>query len=327
VRFLASSLRLFVSALLLAIALFGSLRESVSAAPITKVSWKVSSLTTGETVLLKNVATSNSKGIRKWSKSGSCTLSSKTLKMGNGPSCKLTVRISKFGIYPAKVSTKTISRRPTVTTTAPSTVTTTAPSTVTTTAPSTVTTTAPPEYRVGQTGPGGGTVFYVNKSRPVGSQYFEVACHGWQNQCNGSADPLVEWNCYNVRLDTDWYSIGTGERNTSKILEGCNGELIAARLADEYTNSGQSDWFLPSREELNALCLWAFNDTTNTICNNDGVDNRTMVQNFYSGWYLSSSTAPAANPYYSWAQRFTDGQRGNSWIRYNPAYVRPIRSF
>ena len=46
------------------------------------------------------------------------------------------------------------------------------------------------QYSVGDTGPGGGTIFYVDMNLPPGSQYFEAACVGWQNNCDGTTpDP------------------------------------------------------------------------------------------------------------------------------------------
>ena len=76
------------------------------------------------------------------------------------------------------------------------TTTTVAPTTTTTTvAPTTTTTFAPALYSVGDPGPGGGTIFYVDMTRAEGSRYFEVACFGWQNNCDGSPDPLTGWGC------------------------------------------------------------------------------------------------------------------------------------
>ena len=131
-----------------------------------------------------------------------------------------------------------------------------------------------------------------------------------------------------MSLDTRWVSIGTGKRNTDKIMSGCNQEFMAARLATEYIKNGKSDWFLPSRDELNALCKWAFNDTSNSTCNNDGNGALTLSKSgFVPGDYLSSSTDSADNEYYSYHQRFSSGQQGNSYYRNVVGYVRPIRMF
>ena len=98
--------------------------SSAGAAPSTTVSWKVSSLMAGEARNLSAVVSTNSPGVKTWSKKGSCTLTpaSKPTKvtMGSTGSCVLTLKIAKAKSYPAKSSTKTITLAipPTTTTTA-----------------------------------------------------------------------------------------------------------------------------------------------------------------------------------------------------------------
>ncbi len=107
--------------------------SSAGAAPSTTVSWKVSSLMAGEARNLSAVVSTNSPGVKTWSKKGSCTLTpaSKPTKvtMGSTGSCVLTLKIAKAKSYPAKSSTKTITLAipPTTTTGAPTTTTTAAP--------------------------------------------------------------------------------------------------------------------------------------------------------------------------------------------------------
>jgi hypothetical protein len=289
-----------------------ALGRPAAAATSTKISWKVFSLDAHQVVNLKDIVSTNSKGVKKWSKSGSCTLSATKLRMGTGTQCKLTLRISKFGRYPSKSASVTSVRN----------------MRTTSSGPASTTTSTPIEYRLGQSGPGGGTIFHIDKSRPIGSQYFEVACSGWKNNCDGSVDPDIEWRCYGIRLDTGWVSIGTGKRNTEKIMAGCSEEFMAARLVSEYSRNGKTDWFLPSRDELNALCNWVFNESQSSNCNGNGSGSLVAVNGgFFSGNYLSSSTAPQDNHYYSYHQHFGSGAQGNSYIRNIKGYVRPIRSF
>ena len=93
----------------------------------TTVTWEVSSLTAGQVKSLSAVASTNSPGVKTWSKTGSCVLSTKSnppkLTMGTGGSCTLTLKIAKTDYYTAKTSTKTITRMSTTTTTAPATTT------------------------------------------------------------------------------------------------------------------------------------------------------------------------------------------------------------
>ena len=95
--------------------LAGVTAGSVTAATSTTVTWKVTSLTAGQVKGLSDVATSKSRGVKTWSKKGSCTLTPKSkptkLTMGSTDSCVLTLKIAKSGKYPAKTVTTTITRK------------------------------------------------------------------------------------------------------------------------------------------------------------------------------------------------------------------------
>ena len=117
---------------------------SAIAAPSTTVTWKVSSLAPRQVINLSAVVSTNSSGVKTWSKTGSCTLTPSNkptkLTMGTSGSCVLTLKIAKSKSYPAKSSKKTITLlAPTSSTTAtvPMTTTTAKPTTNTTVAPST----------------------------------------------------------------------------------------------------------------------------------------------------------------------------------------------
>jgi hypothetical protein len=217
---------------------------------------------------------------------------------------------------------------PSATTTVPSATTTVAPTTTTTT--TTTTTLAPLVYQVGDPGPSGGIIFYKNLNRPVGLQYFEVACAGWSDgTCGGSdlTDPRPAWGCEGTSItDADGTAIGTGEQNTDDIVTGCPTLLIAARLANDLTLGLQTDWFLPSQFELNALCKWAHVDTVNVICNADGAGSSWPLTygDFSTNYYWSSSelSSTIAN-----SQGLNDGYQSPFYTKTNLAYVRPVRAF
>ena len=215
-------------------------------------------------------------------------------------------------------------------TTVPSVTTTVAPTTTTTT--STTTTLAPVDYQVGATGPSGGIIFYKDLTRPAGSQYFEVACAGWSDgTCGGNdgADPTAVWGCFLTPITgVDGTLIGIGEQNTTEIVNpvtGCSTPGIAAQRASALVLGGQSDWFLPSKDELNALCKWAFNDTAIAVCNNDGAGDLSLtgVGSFSTGPYWSSSEDAGHG---AWYQFFDYGHQtyGGKNSTY---YVRPVRAF
>jgi hypothetical protein len=190
------------------------------------------------------------------------------------------------------------------------------------------------ECHLGDTGPGGGAIFYVDMNRPVGSQYFEAACVGWQNSCDDTTpDPTAEWGCYRASIfGADGTAIGTGEQNTTEIVAECSDTGIAAKVADDLTLGGQSDWFLPSRDELNALCKWAFGDTMNAICNNDGNDSLSLtdVGGFSTAPYWSSSEDVRNMGFYysnnGWFQSFGNGNQ-YATVKDFPFSMRPVRSF
>ena len=288
---------IFLVGVLTVVGLLGGVTaSSVSAVIKTTVTWKVSSMTAGQVKSLSAVAKTNSPGGKTWSKKGSCVLSPKStppkLTMGLTGSCTLTLKIAKTSKYPAKTSSKTIILA---------------------------------LYGVGDTGPAGGTIFYVDLTRPEGSQYFEAACAGWSDGgCGGSdlEDPSVKWlACYLTPLaGADGTTIGTGEQNTNNIVAACPETGVAAKVADDVVLGGQTDWFLPSKDELNALCKWALNDTVNAVCNGYYFDFPT--NGFYS-YYWSSSKSDVEK---AWHQDFRYGDQG-TLSKGVTTYIRPIRSF
>ena len=191
-----------------------------------------------------------------------------------------------------------------------STTTTVATSTTTTVATSTTTTVAPALFSVGDTGPGGGTIVYVDLTRAPGSKYFEVACAGWSDGvCAGSdlTDPGIAWGCFGTLIsDADGTAIGTGAQNTAEIVAGCPESGIAAKVADALVLGGQTDWFLPSQDELNQMYV-----------------EQTAIGGFSVGDYWSSSESDAN---YAWNKSFYSGWQ-YYYFKYYTWYVRPVRAF
>jgi hypothetical protein len=221
---------------------------------------------------------------------------------------------------------------PSATTTVPSATTTTSTTTTTTTTTTvaaTTTTVGPVVYQVGDPGPSGGIIFYKDLNRAAGSQYFEVACAGWSDgTCDGNdmTDPTSVWGCNGTQITgTGGTLIGTGEQHTIEIVNGCvTSDFTAAERADALLLGGLDDWFLPSKDELNALCKWAFNDTVNAICNNFGSGSLSLTNGgFSTGKYWSSSVYDAN---FAWTQLFNGGWQ-IAFLKTNEYYVRPVRAF
>ena len=161
---------------------------------------------------------------------------------------------------------------------------------------------------VGDTGPGGGKVFYVQIGTKFGSwKYLEVAPSTW----NGENDPVVPWcPALSNSLGTAT-STGTGSANTQKIISQCsdpNADFsVAAKVASNYRGGGKSDWFLPSKDELNLL-----------------FENRSAVgKNFSAAQYWSSSQDSSV---LSWTLDFDSGALSAD-VNGIDRHVRPIRAF
>jgi len=157
---------------------------------------------------------------------------------------------------------------------------------------------------VGDVGPGSGKVFYVAPTRQTWGTYLEAAPTDYK--VSTAAHTPVQWGCYMELKNITATAIGTGKANTAEILDLCNEPSIAARVAANYRGGGKSDWFLPSKDELNLMHT-----------------NKDEIGGFAADGYWSSSEN---NAYYAWYQDFTDGSQGNGG-KYGTNDVRPVRAF
>jgi hypothetical protein len=104
----------------------------------------------------------------------------------------------------------------------------------------------------------------------------------------------------------------------------------AGTVARAFQGGGKTDWFLPSKDELNALCKWATNDTVNTICNNGGSGGLSLTNGGFASWtYWSSSET---NSSLSQVQIFDsdvekNGGQGGEGKSSDYVHVRPVRAF
>jgi hypothetical protein len=99
-------------------------------------------------------------------------------------------------------------------------------------------------YQIGGTGPAGGIVFYISDGGLHGLEVSPV------NQSSVSA----LWGCYGTDIAGAYgTAVGDGAANTAAIVADCNDPNIAAKLANDYVLNGYSDWYLPSKDELDLL--------------------------------------------------------------------------
>ena len=146
----------------------------------------------------------------------------------------------------------------------------------------------------------GGIVAYVDNT----------GLHGLISASN-NLGTTTQWGCGgSIITGADGIIIGTGNQNTADIVAGCLSAGIAARICFDYsvTSAGMtySDWYLPSRDELNYLYL-----------------NRTLIGGFISNYYWSSSEVNGTN---AMSQSFSNGTTISN-LKNNSYYVRPVRTF
>ena len=69
---------------------------------------------------------------------------------------------------------------------------------------------------------------------------------------SAAADQATDapWGCQGTNISGTLNAVGTGSANTALIVAGCATSGISARICDELTLNGYSDWFLPSLDEL-----------------------------------------------------------------------------
>ena len=118
----------------------------------------------------------------------------------------------------------------------------------------------------------------------------------------------ASWGCAGTLLTgASGTLLGTGNQNTIDITAGCLTAGIAATLCSNLVIGAYTDWYLPSKDELNFLFI-----------------NRAAIGGFASGFYWSSSQLNSAS---AWQQSFTVTGTQQSINKNLGNYVRAIRSF
>ena len=194
---------------------------------------------------------------------------------------------------------------------------------------------------LGDSGPGGGVVFYVastafacGANMASTCKYLESAPNLWNpdskisckaatgTSCGGSVQETSDFS--STGLGFPWCTgsgetervngaigtvMGSGFANTTAMLSVCNpGD--AGNVARSYTGGGLTDWSLPSLYELTALYNY---------------NNRAAIGGFNSGLYWSSMES---NAQMSYAQSFkSTGDRPQEQYKSTTDGVRPIRAF
>jgi hypothetical protein len=150
---------------------------------------------------------------------------------------------------------------------------------------------------------GGGKIGYILQVGDPG--YIAGEMHGLiaapSDQSTG-----IQWGCISTTVGGTSNSLGTGAANTVIVSSAC-GAGTAARLCADLILNGYSDWYLPSKDELQKIRI-----------------NRIAIGGFsITGTYWSSSEYDYI---YVWVTFFSIGG-SDGYAKRAPANVRAVRSF
>ncbi|MBM4201987.1 MAG: DUF1566 domain-containing protein [Gammaproteobacteria bacterium] len=150
----------------------------------------------------------------------------------------------------------------------------------------------------------GGIIFYIDGSGAHGL----IAAP--KDQSTG-----IQWiNGEYIVTGATATAVGKGQANTNKIIAAQGAGDYAATRAANLVLNGYSDWFLPSKDELNLMYKNIGPGAPAPLTN---------VGGFSSAWYWSSSEYDNSH---AWDKNFGDGNQDANTKAYADA-VRAVRAF
>jgi hypothetical protein len=141
---------------------------------------------------------------------------------------------------------------------------------------------------------GGGTIFSIDGAGE----------HGLISAKTDQAE--ASWGCKGTLIGTST-DIGTGQANTTAIVNGCSDGSFAAKICDVLIMGSYTDWFLPSKDELYLMYPL-----------------KMIIGAFAPSDYWSSSESSADN---AWLQNFGNGTQSAASKGSGITKVRAIRAF
>jgi hypothetical protein len=182
-------------------------------------------------------------------------------------------------------------------------------------------------YKVGDTGPGGGIIFFVDRfNEHAGFTYLEVApigSHVERTWSSGFFDEITETSNFVDVPNAYRRGLGGGFQNTAEIVAVATSDSTsenAAKYCDSLTLGGQSDWYLPSISELKlAFETLYFEFFSSTAMNEYGPSLWSSTQiSDQAAWFIygSSNAAGAISDkgelsYVAPVRRFSDNDNNN----------------
>lgn len=171
-----------------------------------------------------------------------------------------------------------------------------------TTSSQTVEQTIQPSYDIGDIGPAGGIIFFDKGEKSNGWRYLEVA--------PAESEVSLPWSNGEFQVETETI-VGSGATNTD-MLDTVEDDIAetAASYCKKMNLNKFSDWFLPSKGELNLVF-------TTLARQGEG----TFLGEGYAYWSSSDYDERRA-----WAQGFSNGVQGRV-EKGEMLTVRAIRAF
>ena len=160
------------------------------------------------------------------------------------------------------------------------------------------------QLRVGQPYQGGliGHIF-----TPEDPGYVEGETHGLIVAPSDQGTAVPWYNGRYVITGATGTALGTGNANTAAIVATQGPGHYAARLCADLDIGGYTDWFLPSKDELDRI-----------------YDNKRTIGGIAEQRYWSSSEADVNN---AWPQNFANGYQYHLYDKYYEIRVRAVRAF
>lgn len=151
---------------------------------------------------------------------------------------------------------------------------------------------------------GGGIVAYILQSGDPG--YDANVQHGLIAATADQSTGIQWYNGSYMVTGATGTAIGTGQANTTVTVTTQGAGSYAAQLCNDLTVGGYTDWFLPSKDELDKLYI-----------------NKVAIGGFAVDYYWSSSEF---DKYRAWLQDFYNGAQYGSHKHYY-GRVRAVRAF
>ncbi|MCL2197122.1 MAG: DUF1566 domain-containing protein [Treponema sp.] len=173
---------------------------------------------------------------------------------------------------------------------------------------------SPRNTEVGDTGPGGGKIFYVL------AEGFTVTGEGLAHYLEIAPvdQGSLTWSSTNVNVSGTEQTIGNGKANTAAIIAAHSDDTTAnnaAKAAVAYNGGGKNDWFLPSFRELEKIRELEFSQLSSHF-------NISAASRYWASSQPSTGGANNAHSVVSSGSSATDSSAKTTSLR-----VRAVRTF